>query len=191
MTKTETFTEDISWNQHLDLFSKGKYNYYTAICQESPAVGLFDGEGVLEAQTSCFYLLNRATQSILLAPDHKSLIKILEMQDKQQYLHKKAGVCYACAKLRIVVVLQRIPSGSTYPRKRLSVWGQQPIHKLCRGQFRHAQQVYAAKIELSSLLVFCDNSLTIRREALTSAFWIDYPCVYIETSIYACFQSTC
>ena len=38
-----------------------------------------------------------------------------------------------------------------------------------RGQLEHAQEVYYAKRRVRALLVFCDNSLTIRREALTSA----------------------
>lgn len=50
------------------------------------------------------------------------------------------------------------------------------IMQACRGQLEHAQQVSDAKRGISPLLVFCDNSLTIRREALTSAFWKDYPC---------------
>lgn len=33
---------------------------------------------------------------------------ISDIEDKQQRLHKKAGVCYACAQLRIVLVLQQI-----------------------------------------------------------------------------------
>lgn len=44
--KTRSFYRShISWNQPLELFSKGKSNHCTATCQERPALGLFGGEG--------------------------------------------------------------------------------------------------------------------------------------------------
>lgn len=144
MIITEAFTQVIPWNWPLELFSKGKSNHYTDTSQEGPALGLFlekelsteaqannweiTPPAILEAQNSCFYLLNGLRHSILSGPHHKP----------HDWDFRGTG----------------------------------------EGQFEHAQQVYDAKRGVSPLLAFCENSLTIRREPLTSAFSIEYPCMY-------------
>lgn len=125
MLKTEPFTEVVSLNQPLELFSRGRSNPYTDNCKKGLHWDFSDGEGdhahCSSRSPKQLFLRVESYRVFFLVQIINHWTEISEIQDKQQWLHKKAGVCHSCTELRIAVVLQKITSGSTSSRKKLYV----------------------------------------------------------------------